>query len=60
MEEETWKQFMSTGKVTDYLTYKMIQTMADSEQKARGAARHGAESDSDGDGTLSDSHGRLR
>ena len=45
MGEETWKQFMSTGRVTDYLAYKMIEHMADSEQKARGVAKHGAESD---------------
>ena len=42
MGEETWKQFMSTGRVTDYLAYKMIEHMADSEQKARGVAKHGA------------------
>ena len=30
MGEETWKQFMSTGRVTDYLAYKMIEHMADS------------------------------
>ena len=35
MGEETWKQFMSTGRVTDYLAYKMIEHMADSEQKAK-------------------------
>lgn len=29
MGEETWKQFMSTGRVTDYLAYKMIEHMAD-------------------------------
>lgn len=41
MGEETWKQFMSTGRVTDYLAYQNVEHMADSEQKARGVAKHG-------------------
>ena len=35
MGEETWKQFMSTGRVTDYLAYKMIEHMADSETEGK-------------------------
>ena len=60
MGEETWKQFMSTGRVTDYLAYKMIERMADSEQKARGVAKHGAESGVDRNGAVSDTHRGLR
>lgn len=60
MGEETWKQFMSTGRVTDYLAYKMIEHMADSEQKARGVAKHGAEYGVDRNGAVSDTHRGLR
>ncbi len=60
MEEESWKRFISTGRVTDYLAYKMIEKMADSEQKARGVAKHGAEYRVDGNGSVSDTHRGLR
>lgn len=61
MEEESWKQFMTTGKVTDYLNYKNVAgNRSDSGQNVRGAAEYGAESGADGHGTVSDTHRGLR
>ncbi len=60
MEENKWNQFMSTGNVADYLAYKMIERMADSEQRARGAVEHGTESGADRNGAVGDSHRGLR
>lgn len=60
MKEKTWELFMGTGRVTDYLAYKMIDSMADSEQKARGVAEHGSEYCVDRNGSVSDTHRGLR
>ncbi len=61
MEEETWNQFMSTGKVTDYLAYKNVQAEASDEvQNVRGAVEYGAESGVDRNGAVSDTHRGLR
>lgn len=61
MEEETWKQFMSTGKVADYLVYRNVQAeMPDKVQNVRGAAEYGAESGADRHGAVSDTHRGLR
>lgn len=58
MEEETWKQFMSTGRVTDYLAYKQTEKETGLKQKA--GREYGTEPGIDGDGAVSASHRGLR
>ncbi len=53
MEEKYWKQFLKTGKITDYLYYKGMQIISQVMESYEGDIRH--ESDySDRHGACSD------
>lgn len=52
MKETYWKQFMMTGKIEDYLSYKMNQSKA-SEENSSADGKEKRESDcTDGDGAV--------
>ena len=53
MEEKYWKQFLETGKITDYLYYKGMQIISRVMDGYEGDIKH--ESDySDGHGAYGD------
>jgi hypothetical protein len=55
--EKTWETFWTSGKVTDYLTYRnggTEEALRDTEQGQRKQVRHGTVRSSDGHGF--DSH----
>lgn len=60
MEDDPWKQFMSTGRVEDYLSYRNSQAEA-KQQSDEGSRDFGRRNDSgDRDGAYGISHQRVR
>lgn len=58
MEEEYWKQFLKTGKITDYLYYKGMQMICRIMDSYEGGGNH--ESDySDRHGACGDACRRI-
>lgn len=56
MKEEYWEQFMTTGRIADYLSYKMVKKDSDGgcpvKQKEQAGVRSGESDCVDGDGAF--------
>ncbi len=60
MKEKYWQQFVSTGKIEDYLGYKNINYTTQSQGKTEDTGANCSESDStDGNGFVSNAHRRV-
>ncbi len=60
MKEKYWQQFVSTGKIEDYLGYKNGNQTTKSQGKTEDTGANCSESDStDRNGFVSDTHWRV-
>ncbi len=60
MKEKYWQQFISTGKVEDYLDYKNVNTRVQFQEGTKETGVENSESDyTDGNGPVSYSHWRV-
>lgn len=59
MKETYWNQFMTTGKVEDYLNYKMNQTGEGKKSLPTGGKEKRESDCSDRDGTVNSTGGRI-
>ncbi len=58
MEEKYWKQFLETGKITDYLYYKGMQIISRVMDSYEGDGRYES-NNGDRHGACSDTRGRV-
>ena len=59
MKEMYWNQFMTTGKVEDYLKYKMNQPGEEKESFSSDGNQQRESDCSDRDGTVNNTGGRI-
>ncbi len=60
MKEKYWQQFVSTGKIEDYLGYKNVNQTTQFQRKTKDIGADCSESDStDGDDFVGNSHWRV-